>query len=205
MKRAEYNKSLKHRWDAYKLPKSMKNKSFLDVGCWAGGFVRHAAELGSVQSVGVDSVSDSDWNKHERNHKRVVFRQMNVFSASFLTTLFSFDVVLCSGVLYHVDNPVGLLRRLRNVTNKLCVVETAISMRGEEVPILQYCPGDSFDNNPSNWFLPNVAFLREITAEVGFQIVDSFPSGGGRLCLHLKPVKAQNQKILPRRVEYMRS
>ena len=49
------------------------------------------------------------------------FEQGDVFD---LSRLGEFDVVLLLGVLYHVDSPVELLRRVRAVTRKLLVVDT---------------------------------------------------------------------------------
>jgi tRNA (mo5U34)-methyltransferase len=206
MKRAKFGAITRGRWLAYKLPVDMTDKSFLDIGCWAGGFVREAVEKGSYWAKGIDAVYDADWEAHKLAHIRnVKFEVMDVMSFKFLEITVPYDIVLCSGVLYHVSDPVGLMRRLRVVTKELCVVETAVSIVNTRLPVLQYCPGDSFDRNPSNWFLPNIPFLREITEEVGFEIEDSFPSGGGRLCLHLKSVnKALTEKDLPRRKEYMK-
>jgi len=204
MKRAAYGAITRGRWGAYKLPKSMENKSFLDVGCWAGGFVRHAVELGSHWAKGIDAVWDDDWDHHEALHPAYTsFEALDVFSLRFVEVVPPFDVVLCSGVLYHVSNPVGLLRRLRMKTIELCVLETVVSTLNLVSPVLQYCSDDSFDKNSSNWFLPNESFLREITKEVGFEIKEMFPSGGSRLCLHLAPVQRESEKALPRRKEYM--
>lgn len=204
MKRAEYNSNIKNRWKAYKLPKSMDKKSFLDVGCWAGGFVRHAVELGASWGHGVDAVHDDDWETHvASNRGQITFSVLDALGHRFNSIIPPHDVVLCSGVLYHVSNPVELLRRLKNRTKELCVIETVVSDLNLKLPVLQYCPGDSFDRNPSNWFLPNEVFLRDIMEEVGFEIVDSFPSGGSRLCLHLKPYLKVSYKYLPRRKDCM--
>lgn len=207
MKRASYSKDLVKRWETYRLPKDMVEKSFLDVGCWAGGFVREAAERGAYWSKGVDFVYDADWEVHKLEFIRAVgFEVMDVMKDSFLYYCpDNYDVVLCSGVLYHVSDPVGLLRRLRSKTKELCVIETVISDTISGLPVLHYCPGSSYDNNSSNWFLPNVPFLKEITKEVGFEIVNMFPSGGSRLCLHLVPAHRTSEKNLPRRKDYMKS
>lgn len=204
MKRAVYGAITRGRWGTYGLPHDMTEKGFLDVGCWSGGFVREAAERGAFWAKGIDSVYDSDWSTHRGKCRgKVDFEVLNVFSDRFMEVFPFFHVVLCSGVLYHVSDPVGLLRRLRAKTLELCVLETAITDTAPEVPILQYCPADSLDGNPSNWFLPNVLFLCEITKEVGFEIKEMIPCGGSRICLHLVPVQKVSEKNLPRRKEYM--
>ncbi len=39
----------------------------------------------------------------------------------------SFDITLVFGLLYHVENPVGLLRLARALTRRICLVETQIA------------------------------------------------------------------------------
>ena len=40
-----------------------------------------------------------------------------------------FDVVLCFGLLYHMENPFNVLKRLRNVTGRLLLLETHAAPR----------------------------------------------------------------------------
>ena len=37
-----------------------------------------------------------------------------------------FDLTLCLGLLYHLENPMDALRRIRAVTTELCVIDTQV-------------------------------------------------------------------------------
>lgn len=148
--------------------------------------------------IGVDPVPSSLWEvTHQEN-----YLIMDVFNPNFLG-LPVCDVVLCAGVLYHVSDPVGLFRRLQMKTRELLVLETAVT-NAYPFPYLRYCPDNSFDDNPSNWFLPNVPFLREICKEIGFKITETIRNGD-RVCLHLRPFHKMTDKLLPRKPQYMKS
>lgn len=201
MERANNPGDVWKRWENYQMPQDMAGKMFLDVGCWAGGFCREATRRGATFALGIDSVPSPIWKDTIREKYLI----MDVFNPNFLG-LPVCDVVLCAGVLYHVSDPVGLLRRLRMQTGKLLVLETAIVLSTDQYdsPMLMYCPEDSFDNNPSNWFLPNTAFLEAIMPEVGFE-VEKMVNLGGRVCLHLTPKIKISDKLLPRKSQYMRN
>ena len=203
MERASDLDQVRNRWESYGLPDRMQGKTFLDVGCWAGGFCKVAVQKGATSAIGIDSVPSSYWSTFQ--HPHIEYLIMDVFNPNFLG-LPVFDVVLCSGVLYHVSDPVGLLRRLRMKTGDLLFLETAITS-AYPFPYLRYCAGTDLDNNPSNWFLPNEAFLRAILPEVGFEIMETIKNPNGeRLCLELKTkTLISAEKLLPRKPQYMRS
>jgi SAM-dependent methyltransferase len=199
VERANDPDGVKERWERYMLPKFFGWETFLDVGCWAGGFVREAVRRRkATHGIGIDAVPSPLW-KDSPKEKYLI---MDAFNPNFLG-LPVCDIVLCAGVLYHVSDPVGLLRRLRMKTGKLLVLETATT-NAYPFPYLRYCPADSFDNNPSNWFLPNVSFIHAISGEVGFEIIHTIRHGD-RVCFHMKPIKTMTDKLLPRKKEYMRS
>lgn len=209
MNRATYEDVKKWRWAAYMMP-SVKGRSFLDVGCWAGGFVRFAADLGASFAQGIDAVYNDLWPQYIMHDPAVIsFQILDVFSDTLFRKVAPHDVVLCSGVLYHVSDPVGLFTRLRYLTVRTCILETAIREgypAGDSKPTLTYLPNDSFDKNPSNWFLPNQPFIYAIAKEVGFKITDAFKVTEGRWCYHMDAVPMPiSEKSLPRRKEFMRN
>ena len=78
----------------------------------------------------------------------------------------SFDVVLCSGLIYSVPNPMSLLLRLARVTGELLVIESASTTNGGDEPMMLF-RGEE-DGNPSNWWIPNRACLEQMLATAGF-------------------------------------
>jgi tRNA (mo5U34)-methyltransferase len=92
-----------------------------------------------------------------------------------LGSLGQYDVVLFLGVLYHMEDPLRAMRRVASVTapGGLAVVETAAI----EIPELagsafcEFYPGQEFNNDPTNWWVPNAKALEGLCLAAGFREV----------------------------------
>jgi tRNA (mo5U34)-methyltransferase len=91
-----------------------------------------------------------------------------------LSTLGTFDVVLFLGVLYHLEDPLRTLRRLRRVTAGLAIIETvcAVFPAFEHKQMWEFFETDELDGDPSNWWAPNAAGLAGGCRAAGFQTVE---------------------------------
>lgn len=92
-----------------------------------------------------------------------------------LDALGSFDIVLYLGGLYHMEEPLTALRRVRRLTKGLAVIETAgVVVPGrEEIPLFRfYPPRDKLGGDPSNFWAPNVAGLKGMCEAAGFGRVE---------------------------------
>jgi SAM-dependent methyltransferase len=195
----------RNKWERYELPEDMTGKSFLDVGCWEGINCAEAVSRGARKVVGVDLCT----SRKLRNNVETFgfeFIQMDVLSEKWLE-LDDFDIVLCSGVLYHVENVISLLFRLRTVTRELLVLETATRDIGGNEPVMLFKPTDERDN-PSNWWFPNRSCLREMVRSCGFddpqEVFVKERGGGHRVCVHARPVERDSyERILPRKPHSM--
>lgn len=104
--------------------------SAVDLACHEGWFSQHAAALG-FDVLGLDAradhVADAQLAAEACGEARVRFRQADVHSLSAADTG-TFDLVLCLGLIYHLENPVGALRTARALTNAggLCLIETQV-------------------------------------------------------------------------------
>ena len=90
-------------------------------------------------------------------------------------TLGQFDVVLYLGVLYHIDDPLESLRRVRRVTKGVAIIETeAIAIGGcENRPLCEFFPPSAkLSDDPTNFWAPNAAALIGLCEEAGFRSVD---------------------------------
>lgn len=92
-----------------------------------------------------------------------------------LPTLGRFDVVLYFGVLYHMLDPIGALRRLRSVTKELAVIETAaVVVPGYEAESLSgFFAGNELHADYGNWFAPNERALHGMCRAAGFSRVET--------------------------------
>lgn len=96
-----------------------------------------------------------------------------------LETLGRFDVVLFLGMLYHLEDPLGAVRRVAQVTKEdgLCVIETEAT----EIPgsgkraLCEFFPGQELNNDASNWWAPNRAALLGMCRAAGFSAPRALP------------------------------
>ncbi len=89
-------------------------------------------------------------------------------------SLGTFDVVFFLGVLYHLENPFAALRRLRELTGALCVIETVcVVVPGQEHhPLWEFFGRDELNGDPSNWWAGNAAGLESMCLAAGFGRVE---------------------------------
>lgn len=86
-----------------------------------------------------------------------------------------FDVVLYLGVLYHMQNPLDALKRLRGVTREVAVIETeAVAFRGfRDRPMCEFFPPSrKLGGDPTNYWSPNAAALLGLCEAAGFSRVE---------------------------------
>lgn len=89
-----------------------------------------------------------------------------------LAPLGMFDVVLYLGVLYHMEEPLTSMRRLRSVVTPggLAVIETeAVEVPGLDRAYCEFFPGQELNNDPSNWWAPNAKALEGLGRAAGFR------------------------------------
>ena len=91
----------------------------------------------------------------------------------------TFDVVLFLGVLYHVQDPFGAIRKMRELTapGGMCIVETeAMEIPGTGSRALcEFFPTDELNHDASNWWAPNEAALVAFCRAAGFSSVRTLP------------------------------
>jgi tRNA (mo5U34)-methyltransferase len=101
----------------------------LDLACSEGWFAQRLLDWGAARVLGVD-IRPENIHRAElvRDHlgldpERLAFQVADVFD---LPVLPRFDVVLCLGLVYHLENPIGALRIARALTRGLCLVESQL-------------------------------------------------------------------------------
>jgi tRNA (mo5U34)-methyltransferase len=92
------------------------------------------------------------------------------FATMDLEPLGTFDVVFYFGVLYHMREPLACLERVRRVTREVAVIETeAMEIGGlADVPIATFRAGNEINGDFGNWWVANLAALRELLRAAGF-------------------------------------
>ena len=92
-----------------------------------------------------------------------------------LSALGRFDVVFFLGVLYHLEEPLTGLRRLRQLTRELAVIETvATYIEGQAGrPLAEFFPFAELDGDVGNWWATNEAALHAMCRAADFSTVET--------------------------------
>lgn len=186
------------------LPESLAGKSVLDVGAWDGFFSFECERRGAARVAALDHYSWGgggwgDFRSFEYARaalqSKVEARKLDIPDLC-VEAVGTFDVVLCLGVLYHVDDPFGLLRRLGRICRELLIVETVYAMNLVPVPVARFLPERAVNNDPTNFWAPNLRCLDLMLRRAGFPEVTVFSRnprrslarlGSGRAVLHARP------------------
>jgi SAM-dependent methyltransferase len=148
-----------------------KLESALDVGCGVGYFTKFLADMG-FRAMGVDG-REENANEARRRHPNLAFAAEDVESSS-LANLGKFDLVLCVGLLYHLENPFRAIRNLHALTSKLAIVE-AMCAPGRDAEMFLLDEGREHDQGLNFVaFYPTEACLVKMLYCAGFQLVYRF-------------------------------
>lgn len=161
------------------LPASLAGATVLDIGAWDGFFSFEAERRGAARVVSADYYSwhGSGWGSKAGFElaratlaSKVEDLDIDVMDLS-PERVGTFDVVLFLGVLYHLRHPLLALERVASVTRRTLIVETVIDMVGFNRPAAAFYPGRELNNDPTNWWAPNVPALHGMLHDVGFESV----------------------------------
>lgn len=114
------------------------NATVIDLACNEGWFSQRALVWGAARVLGID-IRPELIRRAElvRDHfaiapDRLEFRCADVHELD-VSALGQFDVVLCLGLVYHLEDPVGALRIAGSLTRGLCVVESQLTRQTDPI------------------------------------------------------------------------
>jgi hypothetical protein len=104
--------------------------SFIDIACHQGFYATQVARRGCRDVLAIDArpahVADTSLMAQVYGLTNLRARQADIDELK-PDDLGSFDVTMMLGILYHMENPVRLLRLARAITRRACVIETQIA------------------------------------------------------------------------------
>lgn len=168
-----------------RLPDRLDGKRVLDIGAWDGFYSFECARRGaSVTSMDIwHPAHNASSEGYAVARAALGARTRAVRSSVFEldpATHGVHDVVLFLGVLYHLEDPMGAVRRLRDVTGELLILETECDLCFVRRPAMAMYPGDELARDRSNWFGPNAAAVLGMLRAAGFseaRVAWSMPLG----------------------------
>ncbi|HZU26190.1 MAG TPA: TIGR04290 family methyltransferase [Bryobacteraceae bacterium] len=193
--------AIKWRSFADAIPRDLRGRTVLDIGCNAGFYSMEMKRRGADRVLGVDF--DDDYLAQARfaaevNGLDIEFRRLSVYDVAQLRE--KFDVVLFLGVLYHLRHPLLALDLLHeHVVRDLLVFQSLMRGNAElgqfrsdyhfwETDIFDdprfprmYFIEERYSQDPTNWWIPNRACAEAMLRSAGFDIV-AHPEAEVYLC-----------------------
>jgi tRNA (mo5U34)-methyltransferase len=179
------------------LDDDLRGKRVLDLGTRDGYFAFEAERRGASEVVAVDYVDKTATGfaaVADYLGSKVRFMRENLWNLD-ATDLGTFDIVLFLGLLYHLRDPLGALDLVRTLCRDRLYLETqtlddafllrngaharleSVSPELVEAPLMRFCPRDSVNKDPTNYWIPNVQCVRLMLEEANFVVQRSESSG----------------------------
>ena len=153
----------------------LNGRTLLDIGCWDGAYSVEATHRGATVTAADHHVWHDSWGDRRCIDlvRRHLAPSMTIVDADLpeLTPerLGRFDIVLFLGVLYHLRHPLAALEHVAQLVTDTLIIETRMTMRHVGKPVMQFHPGKTLGNDPTNWWTPNRRCVEEMLRDLGFR------------------------------------
>ena len=184
------------------IPENLSGKRVLDIGCWDGYF-SFVCEKRGASVLAIDSPKfawgeelwDGELGSYRKHSGKLGFETAHkalnskVFSKEMEIIDIrdgEFELVLCLGILYHMKNPFDILEKVFKVTTEggMCIIETHTDGNYLAAPAMIYYPAHSLNNDPCNYWGPNLSCLFAMLRRVGFKDSKAHAISGNRVVIH---------------------
>jgi len=135
----------------------------LDLGCNEGYFGFEVLRRGSKHVIGIDArqsnIDKANFIKDYFDYKNIQFYVDNVYNID-SEKYGKFDLTLCLGLIYHLDNPILALQKIKEITKQVCVIDT------------QVIRSDPESNNPTTVQTYNGSKYNNLATNAIFALID---------------------------------
>ena len=195
------------------LKRALGLSTALDAGCGLGFFTKTLRDC-ALDVLGIDG-RPVNTDEARRRYPELPFENRDVEDPS-ITDLGSFDLILCFGLLYHLENPLRSIRHLRSLTAKVLLLESMCVPSRESLALLREEPKQDDQSLTDLAFYPSESCMVKMLYRAGFSEVyrvaplpnhDDFretPSHFRRrtiLCASLIPLKLPSLVLIPEPLE----
>jgi FkbM family methyltransferase len=153
---------------AGKLKTALGLSSAVDAGCGVGFFSRTLAESG-LNVCGFDGRKENIAEARNR-FPAIPFEQADIEDPA-IANLGTFDMVLCFGLLYHLENPLLAIRNLRTLTGKCLLLESMCIPDEKPAMLLREEPRQDDQSLTDMACYPSEGSLVKMMYRAGFRAV----------------------------------
>jgi tRNA (mo5U34)-methyltransferase len=172
------------------LPERCEGKRVLDLGTRDGFFAfemeRRGAEVVAIDYMPAERTGFKVASELLDSH--VAFQQDNIYNVS-REKYGEFDIILFLGLFYHLPNPLQALTILRSLCKEELYLETYVIDNAlllpngekqplvqlakilEDIPLMQFYHRNALNNDPSNFWGPNMKCVEQMLEECNFAVV----------------------------------
>jgi SAM-dependent methyltransferase len=156
---------------------NVTGRTILDVACNAGHFSFMFAGMGA-KVLGFDHDSDAieqaRFIASQIGSKWPAQAEFMVSDLEEFSTAEAFDVVFCSGVFYHLRDPLGGARKLLGLTKKWLILQSCVSSRPDPVFELSDPAAWPFCQEWEYCLVPSAPMVEAVFRRVGFRVRASY-------------------------------
>jgi FkbM family methyltransferase len=153
---------------AGKLKSALGLTNALDAGCGVGFFSQVLAECG-LEACGFDGRPENIIEASNR-YPKIPFAQADIQDRT-IEELGRFDLVMCFGLLYHLENPLLAIRNLRGLTEKCLLIESMCLPEERPSMLLRSEPRQGDQSLTDAAFYPSEGSLVKMLYRAGFRAV----------------------------------
>jgi tRNA (mo5U34)-methyltransferase len=153
----------------------LKDASLIEIGTWNGYFAFAAKRRGAARIVATDSFIWHEDGGAARQAFDLAHRCLGqgidvveIDPTELPGALAPADIMLFSGVFYHMWDPLLVLQKVAALTKDVLILETHMDGCYLPLPAMMHYPGRELAGDATNWWAPNIACMHALLQEVGF-------------------------------------
>lgn len=161
--------------DAVGFPKSFKGRRVLDIGCNAGYYSMVARLRRAKRVLGIDHQPEYIDQAllvrgiMEMSDRDVEFRVSDENTLTLLDE--TFDYVINTGVMYHLENPMDFLRKVSAIATDTMFMESEMLVDDAYAEHAWFVE-NTYGEDPSNWWICGPRCLERMARAAGFRTAE---------------------------------
>lgn len=158
--------------DRHGFPSSLAGKSVLDIGCNAGFYSTIAKLRGATTVVGLDQ--QPHYIAQALLIREILGTDIDLRVAdghSLELPDGAFDVIINTGIIYHLQNPMDFLAKMARITREFMYLETE-ALTEPKLTEYAWFIEKEYGQDLSNWWIYGPKCVERMTRAAGFSRVD---------------------------------